>query len=420
VLAAPLGARVIYGEDGRKEVYQAKDVYKMLARSTPSMVPKSKMISSSSIFHLDLEQTSFSAWLNEDKSNKSLEAMSEVNGALSFCPTERFTEQPIPAICSGFLIAPDLVVTAGHCAQVENSCEDFNWVFDFKVDPETGTAGLNIKPENVYSCKRIVSAALNMEIGADYAVIELDRKVVGRQPLTLSAGGKIDFGTGLVVIGNPSGLPLKVTEGGAVRENSELLYFSANLDTYQGNSGSVVLNAVTNEVEGILVRGEQDFTLNQNLGCVQSNHCADDSCRGESVSRIQSIPEVALSRLLYKAASLGNAEIIQKILDLKIWVDFNLKDGETALMKAASTQKNAAVLALLSNGAEVNKSDAKGNTALHHLARTLDFRGAPVLHNLILANGDLSARNNKGQTPFMVAKEALNLQGMGMLFISGK
>ena len=40
---------------------------------------------------------------------------------------------------------------------------------------------------------------------------------------------------------------------------SNLYYFTANLDTYRGNSGSPVFNAITHKVEGVLVRGEQDF-----------------------------------------------------------------------------------------------------------------------------------------------------------------
>ena len=51
----------------------------------------------------------------------------------------------------------------------------------------------------------------------------------------------------------------KVAGGAKVRSNNNGVYFVANLDTYGGNSGSAVFNLQTREVEGILVRGENDY-----------------------------------------------------------------------------------------------------------------------------------------------------------------
>ena len=61
-------------------------------------------------------------------------------------------------------------------------------------------------------------------------------------------------------------------------------YFVSNLDTYGGNSGSAVFNSATNEVVGILVRGDADF-FSQN-GCAVSNRCFASGCRGEDVTRV--------------------------------------------------------------------------------------------------------------------------------------
>src|SRR5262249_25343784 len=35
--------------------------------------------------------------------------------ARNLCAGERFRDQPIGAFCSGFLVAPDIIATAGHC-----------------------------------------------------------------------------------------------------------------------------------------------------------------------------------------------------------------------------------------------------------------------------------------------------------------
>ena len=64
-------------------------------------------------------------------------------------------------------------------------------------------------------------------------------------------------------------------------------YFVANLDTYGGNSGSAVFNTDTGLVEGILVRGENDFVYSN--GCRVSNVCPAPGCRGEDVTKISEL-----------------------------------------------------------------------------------------------------------------------------------
>jgi hypothetical protein len=109
----------------------------------------------------------------------------------------------------------------------------------------------------------------------DYAVIKLDRPVVGRVPLKIRKAGLIANGQRLIVIGNPSGLPTKVTDGNVIRTDHPS-YFGTNLDTFHGNSGSAVINATTGEVEGILVRGKTDYvpSIRSNpLSCLVVNKC---------------------------------------------------------------------------------------------------------------------------------------------------
>jgi hypothetical protein len=411
VLAAPEGAQVIYGADGRKDIYEAPQAYQLFARSTPTMISASQINVSPFSSLLEIDQTSLDLSIRRQYQS----AMSLLQGgnptelndsnSLGFCSSEKFISQPNPGSCSGFLIAPDLVVTAGHCTEVERACEDYKWVFDFKLNPVTQKAGVGISPENVYSCKKIIRSSLSLMTMTDFAVIQLDRKVKGRDPLKLRLNGKVSTGEKLVVVGNPSGLPLKVTEGGAVRTNNHLMYFDANLDTYQGNSGSAVFNARTHLVEGILVRGENDFVFDQMNGCLTSYRCPDDGCRGESVSRIGSIPEVAFYDLMFKAVMDKRVDVLNQILDLGIWVDFNLANGETILMRAASLRSYEMVDYLLSRKANPNATDAGGNSALHHLAKSMSEIDMDTMHLLISEGGDLNLANNKGQTPSMVARQ---------------
>jgi hypothetical protein len=101
------------------------------------------------------------------------------------------------------------------------------------------------------------------------------------------------------VVGHPSGLPVTIA-GGATVQLHRQTFFQADLDTYQGNSGSPVFNgdrlrAGELFVEGILVRGEVDFE--QDTPCLLSRRCPlFKGCRGEDVT-YASLLEPAMRRL---------------------------------------------------------------------------------------------------------------------------
>src|SRR5690606_25377246 len=102
---------------------------------------------------IDLTQETFREWLesalNQEEKSKRLsqKVLQATQNNVTFCSSERFTEQPNPGMCSGFLIAPDLIATAGHCVTLDNFCEEYEWVFDYKVDEASGAAGLGMSPD---------------------------------------------------------------------------------------------------------------------------------------------------------------------------------------------------------------------------------------------------------------------------------
>lgn len=196
---------------------------------------------------------------------------------LNVCPNERFAAQPANADCSATLIAPDIMLTAGHCI---NNCGDSRFVFDYYVTASGTTAP--ITQDDVYACSSFL-AYFQSATGLDYAVVRLTRPVVGRQPAAVrTARTALPVGTPLVVSGYPSGLPLKIADNAAVRSNSANLdWFVANTDTFIGNSGSGVFDANTKELVGVLVRGAPDYVADGT--CNRVNVCATDGCRGEDV-----------------------------------------------------------------------------------------------------------------------------------------
>jgi ankyrin repeat protein len=88
----------------------------------------------------------------------------------------------------------------------------------------------------------------------------------------------------------------------------------------------------------------------------------------------------------------------------------------TALFKAASTNRASAAKHLVDEGAAVNKSCAHGRTALHEAARC---NNVSVLSLLISIEADLNARDRDGRTPLMVACVAGSVEAAATLTAAG-
>ncbi len=259
--------KVIYGDDNREDVMNViTPLYLKLSESTAAMISKYKIV------ELNSEEYSLESDTLKDS---------------GVCSHERFADQPVAANCSGFLVGPKLLVTAGHCVKSESSCKNSSWVFDYKVE-FSSQSEVTVKKSSVYKCTKIISQELNTDSENDYAVIELDREVTDKKPLKLRRDGTPSKGDSLVVIGHPSGLPTKVTDKGTVRDVNSV-FMVTNLDTYGGNSGSAVFNSKTGLVEGILVRGEQDYVWDSSMNCRVSNMIGVDAGRGEDVTLISTV-----------------------------------------------------------------------------------------------------------------------------------
>ena len=115
-IASEKSSTVIYGGDDRLDVgLTTNPLYLRLAESTAALIKKEKLQ------ELNAEQVVLAG--------ENLQS----NG---ICKSERFSEQPAVAHCSGFLVSKNLIVTAGHCVQNEMACNASSWVFDYKANRE--------------------------------------------------------------------------------------------------------------------------------------------------------------------------------------------------------------------------------------------------------------------------------------------
>ena len=257
--------KVIYGSDDRLDIYQVTDSKLLkLADSTVGLFQAS-----------DVYVTGSRALLTTE---------SYADG-YGLCKEEPFYEQVTGAFCSGSLVAPDIIMTAGHCVKSASACESTKFVFGFAVKSK-GVNPSEVPVSEFYSCSELIGRE-QVGTGADWALIRLDRKVTGHQPLKYDLTDSVKNGDQLVVIGHPAGLPTKVAGGATVRDASPKGYYVANLDTYGGNSGSAVFNANSGVIVGILVRGENDYVYKN--GCRVSNVCPSTGCRGEDVTKLSAI-----------------------------------------------------------------------------------------------------------------------------------
>ena len=254
--------KVIYGTDGRLDMWEVTNVAHRASADSVVMLVNASGITANS-------------------NGTSTIATQNFGTARNLCQTERFRNQPIAGFCSGFLLDPSLVATAAHCVDNANLV-NVRFVFGFQMRDET-TPETTVPTSEIYRGIRIIGRAIGNQ-GTDWCIVQLDRPVLNHRISRLRRSGKITDNAGVYVIGHPVGLPKKWAGGAAVRDNTPARYFVANLDTYGGNSGSPVFNAATHDVEGILVRGETDFVFNGN--CRVSNIVPAHGGRGEDCTRV--------------------------------------------------------------------------------------------------------------------------------------
>jgi hypothetical protein len=205
---------------------------------------------------------------------------------LNLCTGEKFSEHLSQSGCTGFLIASDVMLSAGHCFESSDDCANKKIIFDVTSQTET-LKGFDVDNKNIFSCKKIIQQAANSS--QDYAIIQLDRAPGNRSFLKLHTAEKTADDSTVFMLGHPFGLPLMYSKAAAIIDNNDPFIFKTALDSFEGNSGSPVINAKTFEVEGILVNGQQDLVQDPQLGCYR-NKTYDESTGGEGAFRVSELP----------------------------------------------------------------------------------------------------------------------------------
>ena len=257
---------VVYEKDKREMLTESSPVYlQTLGQSVAGMFSKKIISTENDFVHIQ---------------------SSPLSSTDNLCEGERFYDEESAATCTGFLVAADVLATAGHCVPSNIECENNTWVFDWQKDRK-------VSPNDVYNCKSVIKRVQSAHV--DFALIQLDRPVQGREALRLRKKDFLLDSDTVLVLGHPSGLPLTVSPQGAILNNSDESYFLTSTDTFHKNSGSPVINEKTLEVEGILIFGGEDYSID--YGGIFSPKCnrvrickaGEEACAGEGVTRISNL-----------------------------------------------------------------------------------------------------------------------------------
>lgn len=201
------------------------------------------------------------------------------------CADEKFSKNLSMPGCTGFLISKNVMATAGHCFSDEGTCRINKIAFDVDASKEN-KKGYIVPSQNIYSCIKILARGASDD--QDFAIIQLDRNVNNRTPLKLSIQDKISDDARVFMIGHPYGMPLIYSKPASINDNDNELLFKAALNSFEGNSGSPVINSKTFLVEGILVNGQEDLVQDPTNECYRNKYY--EGAGGEGVFRSSKLP----------------------------------------------------------------------------------------------------------------------------------
>ncbi len=258
LMAQVVWANPLYDEDNRVGFSQFSLAQKELSKMVAIQIHQG-------LVHYDATKGLYQ--LDDQFTGTFKATMTGEEGPAPLCPEERFQDSYNPGFCSGFLVGPDLLLTAGHCLEKKADCQQKVWAFDYVK------SGLSLG-RNVYRCQEVLKQKIvNDTYGKaqiDYALIRLSQKITDRPWAKLNSKDTLSCRDPLFVLGHPRGIEMVLANQGNMScrpQDQGPDWFLTNLDSFFGNSGSPVFHERTLEVEGLLAFGAEDYQFDFERSC---------------------------------------------------------------------------------------------------------------------------------------------------------
>jgi Trypsin-like peptidase domain len=229
--------------------------------------------------------------------------------------------------CSAFLVAPDLVITAGHCID-SSDCTDKYAVFDFSDEGDAPPSGqVHLAGDRVLQCEEVLfdsnpgpaTGLPTSPRSLDWALLRLAGAIdlAERTPLALDRFTTIQPEDTMLVMGYPNGLSLKAEVANHAGSASVIAAHALT-----GNSGSPIFNLETGKASQILTGAGPGWVIQQTSPpCHDPCFECDGEHAGGDVSSLFVSPDLPVLGLQIDAG--GGGSLVQHYGPPTIGSDFD-------------------------------------------------------------------------------------------------
>lgn len=254
----------VSGVDGRRDIFEFRSLPSRPAIPNLMLQPEQTLMRARGVamaLHVGNLESSDNGWLLPTQRED-----------LKLCPHSRLAEKRdfsgqrrYAGMCAtAMLLSPNYVLTAGHAVN-QQSAADLAFVFGYLADSEWRNEDPSQSPpyefttDQVFHGARFAFLSTSRRFG-DFAIIELADAVpeTVAVPLPLAPRDSALRMAPVSMLGHPRGLPMKAVAGvrtekvGAIIWELDCHDLYTNLDSFQHNSGSPVMNA-DGQVLGLMV-----------------------------------------------------------------------------------------------------------------------------------------------------------------------
>jgi len=246
---------------------------------------------------------------------------------------------------TGTMIAPDLILTAGHLfdqsgggwerprvngtaniISPQEIATNMRVNFDFQADPFG-----NPRPEQSFA----VTALLEYRLGGiDFAICRVAGSPGNTFGVTAVSTTDAAIGDMLAIIGHPAGLPKRIEAGPTTDVTGNLIRYN-DIDTLGGNSGSGILQAATGRIVGVHTNG----------GC---NSAGTGSNFGQRITVVRAnspvLQGLSTSTPIGDIATSLSADVLQTLASIDSLQTSIVRDRLTINLADAATRPSADII----------------------------------------------------------------------------